>query len=874
MLGAPLRLRCEYLSNPLGIDVTLPRLSWWVDDDRPAEIQTGYHLLGASTAEQLAADEGDLWDTGRVESQQTLNIEYRGRPLSSGQRVWWKVRSFDSDGLPSGWSDPAFFEIGLLGAQDWRARWVSVPLRGSPATPVQVPILRRSFELPDEIVAARLYITALGVYRVELNGQAVSADQLAPGWTDYRKRVRYQTHDVTRLLQRGSNAIGVLLGDGWYCGNPGIGQRQQYGDRPLLCAQINVTLASGTLLLICTDHQWKWQRSWLLHSDLILGESVDGRQYRPGWSAPGFDEAGWYPVVLEQAPEVQLSATMSPPIRAHRELPPVADPVCHLRPLEPPSWVYDFGQSVLGRVRLQLTAPEGRQLRIRYSQALGSAGELEPTDAGVDWYTTAGCADGESFEPQFSLHGFRYVELSGDLPDGALREVTAIAVGTHLETTGAFNSDHGALNELFTNIQRNQRVRALDIPTAGLGSDRRLGLTGETCTLLSAAAFNLDVGAFYVKWLDDLADAQLAEGGFPPVVPMPPGVAALHDDGGTGWSDAFVTCAWAEYRHFGNRRVLERHYPALRRFLRGLTARWPEYVCDPGVNLLVEHSDTTPADFRATALFFHTARLAVRIAGVLGNLGDLEDFEELAQNIRSAFRKRFVTHDGRILGDTNAGYVLALHLGLLERSERHAAFDTIVHRIENRGTSAMDPLSAPYLLQVLTRGGRVDLAYEMLLQPGLHGWLDRSVRDPGAVWDDAGADLARVALGAIGEWLYTGLAGLDLDSDLSESHNAFRRVRIQPRPPLGMGIAVNAYGPPIRSVEASLDTVNGRFESSWEITDSAFELHVLVPCNCSAVVVMPDDTEHHVAAGRHQFEMPFIDASDGIPILREVSEAS
>ncbi|MCZ6712136.1 MAG: family 78 glycoside hydrolase catalytic domain [Gammaproteobacteria bacterium] len=870
MLGAPLRLRCEYLCNPLGIDATRPRLSWWVDDDRPAEIQTGYHLLGASSIEQLDADEGDLWDTGRVESQQTLNVEYRGSPLSSSQRVWWKVRSFDSDGLPSGWSDPAFFEIGLLGTEDWRARWVSVPLSGSPATAVQVPVLRRSFELPDEIMAARLHITALGVYRVELNGLPVSADQLAPGWTDYRKRVRYQTHDVTGLLERGDNAIGVLLGDGWYCGNPGIGQRQQYGDRPMLFAQINVTLASGALLLICTDHQWKWQRSWLLNSDLVLGESVDARQYRPGWSAPGFDETGWYPVALELAPPIQLSATMSPPVRAHRELQPLADPVCHLPPLQPPNRIYDFGQSLMGRVRVQLTAPAGRQLRFRYAQTLDSAGALESADAGVDWYTTAGNADGERFEPLFSLHGFRYLELSGDLAGGALGEVTAIAVGTDLETTATFNSDHRELNELFASVQRNQRARAVDIPTAGLGSDKRLGWTHESRAMLSGAAFNFDVSAFYGKWLDDLADAQLVGGGFPPVVPVPPGVAALHDDVGAGCADAFVSCAWIEYRHYANRRVLERHYQALRSFLRGLSSRWPEHICDPGTSLLARLNEAIPADLNATALFFQTARLAVRIAGVLGNLVDLEDFEKLAKNIRAAFRNRFVTQDGRMVGDSDAGYALALHLGLLDRGERRAAFDIIVGRIECRRPGTIDLLAVPYLLQVLTRGGRVDLAYETLLLPGSDGWLDRALGDPG-VWG-AGTELAGMALASIGEWLHTGMTGLDIDSDLSESHNAFRRIRIQPRPPLGVDIA--ACGPPIRTAEASLVTVNGRYESSWEITEVAFELRVLVPCNCSALVIMPDGAEHHVVAGRHEFEMPFTHASDGIPILREVSEAS
>jgi alpha-L-rhamnosidase len=876
MLGAPHRLRCEYLSNPLGIDATRPRLSWWAVDDRPAEIQTGYHLLAATSADLLAVDHGDLWDTDKVESQQTLNIEYRGRPLSSGQRVWWKIRSYDSDGLSSNWSEPAFFELGLLATEDWRARWIGAPLRGSPATPVQVPALRRSFELHDDVVAARLHITALGIYQVELNGQRASDDRFNPGWTDYRQRVRYQTYDVTSLLHKGANAVGVLLADGWYSGSPGIGPRQQYGERPLLCAQINVTLASGASLLICTDHQWKWQRSWLLYSDLVQGESVDGRQYLAGWSEPQFIEQGWYPVIVEEAPQLQRSATMCPPIQTLNELTPIGSPLrvpAHRdEPLAASRWVYDFGHVLVGWVRVGLAVGPGMALRVRYSQAIEADGELKaPVDAGVDWYTTSGAAEGETYEPNFSLHGFRYVELEVDVPQATEFEVVAIVAGTNLDATGTFHCDRGLLNDLFAFIRRSLQMRALNVPIAGIGSNRRVALTGETRGLLNVAGFNYDVSAFYAKWLDDLSDAQLAQGGFPPIVPTPPGVARLHRDGGAGWSDVFVSCAWSEYRQFGNRQVLERHYSSLSRFVRGLMERWPDRVCEPEPNPLMATGNTFATDLSATALFFQTARLAARIAGVLGNLSDHEDFEELAQSIRSAFRKRFVTPDGRMVGDSDAAYVLALHLGLLDRAERLAAFDTLVERIELRGAQSVDLLATPYLLQVLTRGGRVDLAYEMLLQPGRSGGLERALGGPEAYWDEAEAELARAAVGSIGEWLYTGLAGIDLDSDLSDSHNAFRRVRIQPRPPLGTDIAVNAFGPPVRSVDAGLDTVNGRFECSWKITESAFELQVLVPCNCSAVVVMPDDTEYQVAAGYHEFLMPLLDAHDGIPILREVS---
>ncbi len=421
MAGAPIRLRCEYLENPIGLGETQPLLSWWLDDDRAAEVQTAYHVLAASSSRQLDDDQADVWDSGRVPSSETAQIKFGGSPLVSMQRVWWKVRSFDSDGIASEWSAPAYFEMSLLDVRDWRAHWIATPLMGSKGTPARVPMLRRSFELPQPVERARLYITALGVYDVEINGQRAIDAELAPGWTDFRKRVRYQSYDVTEPLQVGENVIGVWLGDGWYCGFLGLSDRQQYGERPALLAQLEVILADGTPLVIATDGDWCWQQSELLYADLIDGASVDARQRLEGFSTKGFDPSGLLPVSLVDPDVPRLEADAGPGIRVVEE---IEGSLVRSAAAEPGArrWIFDLGENIVGRIRLSVKARRGTALTVRYAERLEANDDLYTENLraarATDFYTCAGDEHGEVFEPRFTVHGFQYVEVSGRLGDG------------------------------------------------------------------------------------------------------------------------------------------------------------------------------------------------------------------------------------------------------------------------------------------------------------------------------------------------------------------------------------------------------------------------------------------------------------------------
>jgi alpha-L-rhamnosidase len=846
MQDAPERLRCEYLEDPLGIDVTRPRLSWCLGDRRPAERQSAYQLLAASHPDLLALDEGDFWDTGRVEGQNTTQIEYAGKPLTSGRQICWKVRSFDSDGLPSPWSGTASFEAGLLKTDDWQGSWISAGIQGSRLQGAPVPVLCRQFDCAGPVRQGRLYVAALGLVAVQLNGIRLAIGEQVPGWVDYQQRAAYLTIDVSGYLRAGGNSLAILLADGWYAGDPGSGYRQQYGDRAELLVQLDAVADDGASIRLGTDAQWRWRPSWLLGADPTRGEDFDGRRFLADWGA-GND---WYPVTLGQpAARRSLKLRAAGPSAASGTQPVEPRRTCWL---DDGSGVrFEFPEPVMGRARLGVTAPTGGALRIRYGLETEPDGRL--LSLGEDSFVAAGDESGETLEALFSVHGFRYLELTGDVyrQDGV--EVTAIPVRLPLARTSSLVSDHPRIDALYQAMAGHLIHTAQNVPLKGLAPAERVGDVARIGSCSGALLRHLDSAALLDRWLDNLADAQFPEGGFPAVVPTPPGEEAWCGAGLAGTSDAFLNGLWQLFRHCGDRRALRRHFPAVKQMLAGQIARSPGLVVHD-----LEADTSYPADLAATAWLYRSTRLAARIAGVLGNLSDLEDYQALAAKVARAFRQRFVTPDGRVIGDDIAVYSLTLGCGLLDGAARQQAVGRLSGACEAalRG-SAVDAkalLGVPLLLQVLTDLGRLDLAYRILVeQPG-----------PG---DDPGALLAA----GVDEWLFRNLLGLRASRDLAITHNAFRHMVVEPRPPLGIRLGQPAGEPLVRAVEGSLTTINGRFDASWEITDDAFELRVLVPGNCSATIRLPDGTEQEVDAGSHFLLMPFDAVGDGIPVLREVS---
>jgi alpha-L-rhamnosidase len=855
MQGTPARLRCEYLDSPLGIDVARPRLSWCIGDDRPAELQTAYQILAASHPDVLDMGEGDFWDSGRVEGGDTSQIEYGGKPLTSGRRIWWKVRSFDSDGLPGPWSDPASFEMGLIGEADWQGRWISSGLEGSRTTGVPVALFGRRFTLSEAPRGARLYVAALGQTAIQVNGRRLDGAEQSPDWVDYTRRAPYVALDVTEALRAGDNCLAVLLADGWYAGSPGGGYRQQYGSKPWLLVQLNVDLGDGRSFSLVSDNSWRWQPSWILSSDPSQGECLDGRRWRDDWIGEGPDGSDWYRVVLGESSS-DAALVMTPAIdRAIAAHPVVPGAI----PVEPKAGdgvirLFRFEEPLLGRARVDLNAPAGGTLRVRYGLALDEQGALLAN--GQDVYTARGDEQGESFEAMFALHGFRFVEVSGDFYREDAVSAHGVAIGRRPTPAATLVTDHPVLNDLHGEMAAQLARTQQSVPFLGLNPEDRLGAVVTFGRGSNALLTNLDAMPVVTDWVRNMADGQFAEGGFPMVVPAPPGEEVLSGEGPAGSSDAFIEVLWQLYRHAGDRRLLRAQFGAVKQMLAGAVADTRDFIRG---NL--DSESDYPADLAGTAWLYRSARMSARIAGVLGNLSDLEDCEELATNVRNAFRRRFVTPDGRVIGDNVPVYALVLGVGLLDPTEqahaRRSLFEGCEAALARSGAAL---LAVPFLLRVLTDHGRLDLAYRLVLESGFRV-------DPSA----GGLDVGALVAAGVDDWLFGVLAGLAPSRDLSDRCNAFRHMMIQPRPPLGFGFDQMAGEPPVRAVEVTRRTINGCFESSWAITDTAFELKVHVPGNCSAEVVLPDGSATEVGAGDHEFRMAFGEAGDGIPVLREVS---
>jgi alpha-L-rhamnosidase len=769
MQGAPERLRCEYLDSPLGIDVVRPRLSWCPGDTRPAELQTAYQILAASHPDVLDLDEGDFWDTGRVEGRNTHQIDYDGKLLTSGRSIWWKVRSFDSDGLPGPWSETATFEAGLLSADDWEGRWISAGMEGSRTDVVPVPVIGRRFELAGPPKSARLYVAALGQTEVQVNGTTLEGTEYSPDWIDFNRRAGYKTFDVTDLLVEGDNSLAALLADGHYAGRLGAGYRQQYGSKPWLNVQLNVVLGNGRTFSLSSDSGWRWQPSWILGADPTVGESVDGRRHRSNWLGDGPDSFGWYPVDLGDHARDQ-SLEMTAMVRASSRT--ILEPLESRWDESTCTLLLEFPRSQIGCVRLEVVAPAGGVVTTGHGFDLDAEGRLIAT--GSDTYTAAGGEAVERFEPTFSRHGFRFVEVTGDVFREEAVSAQGMSVSRELGLAATLISDHPVLNDLHEAMTEHLAVVQQGVPFNGLLPDDRLGAVAAFGGAANALLTNFDSAIVVTDWLRNMADAQFPEGGFPMAVPAPPGDELLAGEGQAGSSDAFVEVLWQLYRHCGDRRLLRHYFPAVKQLLAGAAEDSHQFVRE---NL--ESTADYPSDLAGTAWLYRSARLAARIAGVLGNLSDLEDCEELATNVRNAFRRRFVTPDGRVIGDSVAAYGLVLGVGLLDPTEQACARQSLFEACEKvlvGGGDSLRLLTTPFLLRVLTDHGRLDLAYRVALE-------SRFQPNEAA----GGTDVTALIAAGVDDWLINTLAGFTPGRDLSERQNAFRHMVIRPRPPLGIG---------------------------------------------------------------------------------------
>jgi alpha-L-rhamnosidase len=849
------RLRTEYATNPVGIDEPSPRLSWMLHADRRGTLQSAYEIRVATNASDLAGS--PLWNSGKMTSGESVNRAYTGPALKPGQRYHWQVRAWDDQGRASDWSAPAYWETGLMGAAQWKARWITPDLAEDTTRSNPSPLLRTEFALDGAIASARAYVTSLGLYEMQINGRRVGDQVLAPGWTSYDKRLQYQSYDVTELLRRGPNAVGVTIGDGWYRGRLAWETRRNtYGKRVALLAQIVVRYTDGREQVIGTGEGWKASTGPILASDIYNGETYDARLEQAGWSQPGFDDKKWNGVRLEDHSKAILIAPAGPPVRRIEEIKPVK--ILHTPAGET---VFDMGQNMVGWMRLRVRGPAGTTVRLQHAEVLDKNGNFYTanlrTAQQADTYTLKGGSE-EIYEPHFTFHGFRYVKVDGYPGTLTPDALTGIVVHSDMPRTGSFATSDAMLNQLYHNIVWGQKGNFVGVPTDCPQRDERLGWTGDAQVFSRTAAFNYDVAGFFTSWLGDAIADQRSIGSFPDVIPDVLTRGEPNATSSAGWGDAGVIIPWTMYLAYGDTRLLERQYPSMRRYVEyqrkvaGDKLLWnsgwhygdwlafsttsPDY---PGA--------TTDKDFIATAFFAHSTDLLARSAQALGKADDARAYRDLFERIKVAWNREYVTSSGRLSSNTQTAYALALEFHLLPDAQRADAGQRLAANVNQFGHLTTGFLGTPYLTDALSTTGHLSESYKLLLNKKYPSWLYPITQGATTIWErwdgqrpdssfqETGMNsFNHYAYGAIGDWMVRVVAGLDLD----EAAPGYRQIVIHPQP-----------GGGLTSARAELMTQYGGAASGWTIEGGQLRLDVRVPANTHATVRLPGATLAQVTEG-------------------------
>lgn len=860
-------LRCEYLIDPLGLDERRPRLSWLIDSPRRGARQTAYRVRVASSAGSLGSGGADLWDSGRVASARSAQVEYAGRPLRSREFCHWLVEIWDETGAHTV-SAPAQWSMGLLEADDWRARWISSdpltlardpqavsPSLTEPGTP---GVFRRDFQIAGAVRRATVYASARGIFELTLGGRRVGDDLFAPEWTDYTKRLHYRTYDVTALVRPGANTLGATLSDGWWSGFVGWHDtRARYGSlENSLLVQLELELESGERLVLGTDGSWQCAVGPILSADLQMGEIYDARR----------EPRDWLPAREVAAPALALVAQRAEPVRVHHHLAPVS-----LNEVQPGVFVYDLGQNIAGWVRLRVNAPAGTRFQLRHGERLNPDGTLYTANLrrakATDVYTCRG--DGEEiWEPRFTFHGFQYVELTATVPDNCnllsynflptLGTVTGCALHSSTPEAGTFECSHAGVNRLWLNGLWSQRDNFISVPTDCPQRDERLGWMGDAQVFIRTASYNCDVAAFFTKWMTDVEDSQTPDGLFPDVAPrMPEHFRFLGLDdlcGGAGWADAGIVVPWTIWRMYGDTRILQRHWRAMTAWLdylertnpdgirsRDLRNNYGDWLCIP-----TDTSFRTQSPMKtllATAYWADDAAKMARMARAIGREADAVRFHAMAGRVRAAFQAEFVRPDGQMAVETQTAYLVALAFDLLPDDQRARAAERLVDNIRRLDWHLSTGfIGISHLNPMLTLSGHADVAYRLLLQESYPSWLFPVLQGATTIWErwdswtladgfhkDGMNSFNHYSLGSVGEWLFRHVLGIELDPE----EPGFQRFVL--RPFIGDGLD---------HAQGSYRSLHGEIRSAWRRTGAQLTWEITVPANTSARVFIPCAAGH------------------------------
>ena len=839
-------LTVDHKTNPVGIANSKPEFSWKINSTEKNLLQTSYHIQVAKNEKFSSSD--IIWQSGKISSDESILQAYKGPDLKSGQRYFWRVKIWDNKGEETKWSDVAFWEMGLLSKTEWKAKWIEMQgdtLRYSPS-----PHFRKEFTLNKTVVNARIYVTSHGFYELQLNGKKVGDQVLTPGWTSYSKRLQYQVYDVTGMLLKGNNAIGAVLGDGWYRGTLAWGNNWAiYGKRLGLLLQLKVTYSDGSETMIVSDETWKASNDGAIRmNDIYNGETYDATKKLTGWNNPGYDDKKWESVKTGNYNNANIIASEGAPIRKIQEIKPVK-----IFKTPKGSLIVDMGQNMVGWLRLKVSGNKGTVVTLRHAEVLDKFGEFYTTNLRAAkcqlTYTLAGSGE-EIYEPRFTFMGFRFVEVNGFPGELTKDKLTGIVVHSDMAVTGSFESSNPLINQLQHNIQWGQYGNFVDVPTDCPQRDERLGWTGDAQAFCRTAAFNMDVSSFYTKWLKDIAADQKPGGEVPDVIPD-----ILNKQGSViaqpsaGWGDVSVIAPWTMYMVYGDIHFLENQYQSMKAWVEYIRKKagdsyiwkggskygdWLFY--HPPVNNHTEPDGYTEHDFIATAFYAYSAGILADAAKILGKTEDAKMYSDLFDKIKEVFINEYVTKAGRVGTCSQTSYVLALKFNLLPDNLRGKAAEFLVNDIKSRNNHLSTGfLGTPYLCHVLSDNGYTDVAYDLLLQESYPSWLYPVKMGATTIWErwdgektdstfqDPGMNsFNHYAYGAIGDWMYRVSAGIETMG------SGYRHIIIQPHPTKKLEFS-----------KASFESSYGTISSGWERKEGKLVIKVSIPANTTATIILP-----------------------------------
>ena len=855
----------DKLSNPIGLDSENPDFSWIIKSDDFNLNQTHYQVFVAK--DKVFSKNSLIWDSGKVNSSESVYIKYQGNPLEYATKYYWTVKVWTNQSSRPKQSKISWWTTGLMGQKQWKSDWIGVKMEDIKGS--KSPYFTNDFILDGKIISANLFITSRGVYESYINGKRVGKSYLTPGWTSYNNRIQYQAYDVKEMLSSGDNRMGVILADGWFRNfRPNRGKRKtDYGDEISFITELIISYEDGTKKSIINDDNWNYHFGAIQSSSIYNGEFADFNLSDPTWSKPKKKNS-----VSKKAQSVasyngKLDHTRNEMIKKREVL-----EAKELIITPSGDKVIDFGQNLVGWVQFKSDLPKGTEVTLYHAEVLDKAGEFYTTNLRAAEQKNTFILNGNSdqiYHPTFTFQGFRYLKVEG-LSQINIDNFQAVALYSDMEFTGSLTTSNKLINKLQENIQWGQRGNFLDVPTDCPQRDERLGWTGDAQAFFSTAGFNMDVKNFFDKWLMDLTYDQRADGAVPGVVPHN-NYLDLNDSnqlkggfGRTGWADAATIIPWNSYLIYGDPKTIERQYASMVKWIDFMTQNskdnlyikedhWGDWLFFSRDNDNSGRSAVTSKKLIAQAFYCYSTQLLVKSAEVLGFHDDVKKYADLYEKLVKAFNDEFVTKNGMLVSDSQTAYVLALQFNLLSEENSKIAIERLVNNINDYGHLTTGFLGTPFLCHVLSDNGKNKEAIKLLLRSEYPSWLYPVTKGATTIWERWNGikpdgsfqypsmnSFNHYAYGAIGEWMYANLMGLKVNEDFP----GFKRYKVQP-----------LFDKNFDFIKGSFDSNYGKIQIAWTRKKGKLQFSLYLPSNTSSDVVLNKPME-----GSWKLDNPKLDA--------------